>query len=134
MPRQAVTRKTWRLAQGGAYGSEDKPVCVWRLPTDGIEPSERNQMTRQSKWSELSDEVDRLRCAFERGGPFEAGREIVRAFPWEVGEQAIRAFIVGLSPTQIRGVAVALLCLTGETDLRIFGHELQMIADDMPSW
>jgi hypothetical protein len=91
-------------------------------------------MTRPSKWSELSDELDRLRCAFERGGPFEAGREIVRTPPREVRGQAIRGFIVGLSPTQIRGVAGALLCDSEETELRIFGHELHMIADDMPNW
>ena len=111
-----------------------RPFAFGDYQQTGIEPNERNQMTRQSKWSELSDEVDRLRCAFERGGPFEAGREIVRTFPREVGEQAIRGFIVGLSPTQIRGVAGALLCDTEETDLRLFGHELHMIADDMPNW
>jgi len=95
-----------------------------------FKPKERNdQMERTQR---TVGQVYRLRCAFERGGPVEAGNEIVREFPRKRGEQAIREFIVGLSPTQIRWIASPLRRATEIPDLRILGrpicpHNLQRI-------
>jgi hypothetical protein len=94
----------------------------------------KSETTRRNARNELSDQVYRLRGAFERGGPVEASNEIVREFPRKLDEQAIREFIVGLSPTQIRWIAGPLRRATEVRDLRILGRQLQMIADDMPNW